>query len=88
MQAFGVLLTAREAGKRVPEDLSVVGYDDVKVSRYIGLTSIDQKMRPVGEHATVLLVERVLGQRTAAPETFAVVPELRIRTTTGPVPAA
>ena len=88
VQAFGVLLTAREAGKRVPEDLSVVGYVDVKVSRYIGLTSIDQKMRPVGEHATVLLVERVLGQRTAAPETFAVVPELRIRTTTGPVPAA
>ena len=35
IQAISVLETARRAGLRVPEDLSVVGYNDIEVSRYL-----------------------------------------------------
>ncbi len=83
VQAFGIFLTLREASIRVPRDLSVVGYDDVKVSRYLGLTSVDQKMLDVGARATDRLIERVTGQRTGPAECVTVTPELRIRFTTG-----
>ena len=82
VQAIGALLAAREAGRRVPDNLSIVGYDDVKVTRYVGLTSVDQKMLKVGEQATDLLISRIGGQHTAAPTTTTIVPELRVRSST------
>ncbi|HYE59205.1 MAG TPA: LacI family DNA-binding transcriptional regulator [Rhodothermales bacterium] len=83
VQAFGALLAAREAGRRVPEDLSLVGYDDIKVSRYVGLSSVDQKMLEVGTLAAGVLVERVQRKRQGPPETVTIIPELRPRITSG-----
>jgi LacI family transcriptional regulator len=83
VQAFGALLAAREAGRRVPEDVSLVGYDDIKVSRYVGLSSVDQKMLEVGTMAAGVLVERVQGKRHIPPETITLTPELRPRITSG-----
>ncbi len=88
VQALGALLAAREAGRSVPGDLSIVGYDDIKLSRYIGLTSVDQKMLEVGEQAAGVLLERVQQQRQTAPETITVRPELRARMTSAAPPAA
>lgn len=84
VQAIGALMAAREAGRRVPWTLSVVGYDDVKMSRYIGLTSVDQKIHDVGAHAADALLARVMGGRNEPPRTTTIVPELRVRASTAP----
>src|SRR5436190_955821 len=44
VQATGVLAAAADAGRRVPEDLSVIGFDDIEVSTYLGLTTIRQPL--------------------------------------------
>lgn len=56
LQAVGVLSAARELGLRVPEDLSVVGYDDIDVARWStpSLTTVHQPLRLMGEEATRL----------------------------------
>lgn len=57
VHALGALLALREAGLRVPEDVALVGYDDIKSSRYIGLTSVNQHMRSTGSNAMKRLFE-------------------------------
>jgi len=55
-QALGVLAAARECNLDVPERLSVVGYDDVEIARYLGLTTIHQPLfESVREGARLLL---------------------------------
>ena len=39
VQALGCLSAARELGLRVPEDVSIIGYDDLEMSEHIGLTT-------------------------------------------------
>lgn len=41
-QALGVMEAIRQRGLRIPEDISVVGYDDIEIAAYIGLTTIHQ----------------------------------------------
>ncbi len=83
VQAIGAYMALREAELRVPRDVSLCGYDDVKMSRFIQLTSVDQRMREVGQRATSLLLKRVEGDRQpVAHETIESV--LRVRGTTGP----
>ena len=49
--AFGVMHAAREAGVRVPEDLSVVGVDDHELAQWLGLTSVRQPVVQQGRVA-------------------------------------
>jgi len=79
VQAIGAWKALREAGLRVPEDVALVGYDDIKISEYIGLSSVSQNMHAVGREATRLLVERVEGVRQDPPLEVLVVPQLKIR---------
>lgn len=48
-QALGCIAAARELGLRVPEDLSVIGYDDVEVSHHVGLSTVRQHLELSGE---------------------------------------
>lgn len=59
VQAIGAWQAIREEGLEVPDDYALVGYDDIKVSRFIGLTSIAQNMHDVGEDATDILLQRL-----------------------------
>lgn len=59
IQAVGCILAIREAGLRVPEDISVIGFDDVQLSRYIGLTTIRQHLEESGYLGMQLLLEMV-----------------------------
>ncbi len=43
-QALGVLQAARELGLRIPEDLSIIGFDDIEISEYLGLTTVRQPL--------------------------------------------
>ncbi|MBV7243724.1 LacI family DNA-binding transcriptional regulator [Streptomyces sp. MW-W600-10] len=58
LQALGVLEAARAHGLRVPDDLSVVGYDDVSIARWASpaLTTIHQPLRRMAEEATQMLM--------------------------------
>lgn len=78
-QAIGAWYAIRKAGLRIPEDMAIVGYDDIKTSRYIGLSSVDQKMQDVGHQATDLLIQRLKGNKNDPPLDQLIVPELRIR---------
>ncbi|HGM7319619.1 TPA: LacI family DNA-binding transcriptional regulator [Stenotrophomonas maltophilia] len=56
--ALGALAACRDLGIRVPDDLSIVGFDDLASSRYLTppLTTIRQPMREIGERAVSLLL--------------------------------
>jgi LacI family repressor for deo operon, udp, cdd, tsx, nupC, and nupG len=56
--ALGTLAACRDLGVRVPDDLSIVGFDDLASSRYLTppLTTIRQPMREIGERAVNLLL--------------------------------
>lgn len=58
-QAMGVLKAARERGLAVPDDLAVIGFDDVEFADYIGLTTVRQPLEESGRVAVELLVSRL-----------------------------
>jgi LacI family transcriptional regulator len=62
--AFGVYQAAREAGARIPADLSVLGFDNIPESAYIipPLTTVDQSIEQMGFIATDLLVRLITDQ--------------------------
>ncbi len=76
VQAIGACKAARDAGKQIPEDIAIVGYDDIKTSYYIGLSTVDQRMHWVGEEATELLLQRMQGDQNEPPLSRRIVPEL------------
>ncbi|MGR5063426.1 substrate-binding domain-containing protein [Photobacterium sp. DNB22_13_2] len=61
MMAMGVINTASKQGIRVPEDLSIVGYDDIKLAKYItpSLTTIHQPKHRLGQQAVDVLLEKI-----------------------------
>jgi LacI family transcriptional regulator len=58
-QAMGALKAARERGLAVPRDLAVVGFDDIDIADYIGLTTIRQPLEESGRVAVDLLLSRL-----------------------------
>ena len=64
VQAFGAWAAARDLGLAVPRDVAIVGYDNLKLTRYLGLTTMDQHMYEVGKQAT----ERVLHRMSVRPD--------------------
>ena len=87
--AMGVLDIARQRGVRVPRDLSVVGFDDIRFARYVDppLTTIAQPMREIGE-ATVRLLLDILQGRITTPQSITLPHTLIIRSTTAPLGVA
>ncbi|MGJ4857841.1 LacI family DNA-binding transcriptional regulator [Labrys sp. La1] len=85
--AFAVLDVARELGLRVPEDLSVVGFDNVPMAAYANppLTTFDQNIRESGRIAGDMVVARIeLGE--AGIRTLLLEPKLELRASHGPAP--
>ncbi len=83
MQAVGVLEAARQLGLRIPQDLSVVGYDDVEIADILGLTTMRQMLYESGQRGVELLLETLENPETEP--VYEVLPtELVIRNTTAP----
>jgi len=88
-QALGVLEAARAAGLDVPGDLSVVGFDDIEVSSYAGLTTVRQPLFESGRIATELLLESLAAVDPLGESELRLDLELVVRqTTAGPLEAA
>jgi LacI family transcriptional regulator len=80
-QAFGALEAARAAGCRVPEDLSLIGYDDIDMAEVLGLTTMRQLLFDSGRLGMELLLD--LLRNPHAPPTRRILPtELVVRHTT------
>ncbi len=80
ISAIGAIRAIREAGLRVPEDVSVVGFDDIRDAAYHvpSLTTVRQPLRKMGEIAAQTLVERIEGKKEY-PNEIAIEPELVVR---------
>ena len=59
--AMGVYQVAEEMGLRIPEDLSVAGFDNIPESKYMGLTTVDQFISEMGFVATQMLIKLING---------------------------
>jgi DNA-binding LacI/PurR family transcriptional regulator len=86
-QAMGVLEAARDADLRVPDDLSVIGYDDIEIAEYLGLTTMSQKLYQSGQRGVELLLA-VLENPDAQPVTEVLPAQLTVRATTARLAAA
>lgn len=91
--AIGAIRAFQEAGFRVPDDISVIGFDDIDSAAYHNpaLTTIRQPLRQMGSLAAEMLLRRIAkSDNTDFPELVTVEPELIVRqsTATAPPPSA
>lgn len=59
LQALGVVNKARQLGLRVPEDLAVLGFDDLDLAEYFGLSTINQALDESGRLAVEILLAHI-----------------------------
>jgi LacI family transcriptional regulator len=87
ISAIGAIWAFREAGLRIPEDVSVVGFDDIPGAAYSNpaLTTVRQPLIRMGQIAAQTLVDQIEGQGNYQPE-IAVEAEFVVRASTGPAP--
>ena len=88
MSAIGAIEAIREAGMSVPEDISVLGFDDIELAGYVkpALTTVRQDMIAIGRKAVELLDELITDE-TLAPPAEIVPTELIVRESCGPAKA-
>ncbi|CAI9399908.1 MULTISPECIES: LacI family DNA-binding transcriptional regulator [Aestuariimicrobium] len=89
--AIALIGALQRAGKSVPGDVSVVGFDDIDLAAYLNppLTTVNQNFHAIGQHSVAMLLEQLeastRGERP--PLQRVVVPvELMVRGSTGPPP--
>ena len=87
--AVGVLHGLLRSGVRVPQEVSVVGFDDILISRLVlpTLTTIAAPMRQMGTTALHNVVAVINGARPRATEPIVMPVHLKVRGSTGPGPA-
>jgi len=87
ISAMGAIRALREAGLRVPKDISVVGFDDIESAAYQNpaLTTVRQPLRKMGRIAAETLLRRISRVRFDVNGETMVEPELIVRDTTCPV---
>jgi DNA-binding LacI/PurR family transcriptional regulator len=84
VQALGVLEAARALGIDVPEQLSVIGFDDIEIASYVGLTTVRQPLFESGRRGAELLLQSLAGE--PAPARVETLPlDLVVRGTTRPL---
>jgi DNA-binding LacI/PurR family transcriptional regulator len=81
--AFGAMRAIRDAGRRIPDDIAVVGFDGspAAASSEPPLTTVDQPAEAMGRHMARLLLARIEGRPVAQP-TVVLVPDLVVRSST------
>lgn len=87
ISAIGSIRALQEAGLRVPEDVSVVGFDDIQIAVHHipSLTTVRQPLRKMGELAARTLLNQIEGGSEVVPE-IAVEPDFVVRRSTGRAP--
>jgi len=85
LQALGVYQAAREVRLHIPEDLSVVGFDDLPVAQWVGppMTTVRQPLMDMATKAAEMVVAMAHGEKPAQPR-VELATELVIRESTAP----
>lgn len=85
MMAVGAIRAIEESGRRVPEDVAVVGFDDIMLASLVkpALTTISQPAYRMGVMAAELLLERMFGSVPREPRRVVLTPGLVIRQSCG-----
>ena len=79
--ALGAMQSIRQHGLRVPDDVSLVGFDDHDVADAVGLTTVRQRVPAIGARAAALLLDELAGgARQTEPEEMPT--ELVVRSST------
>ena len=88
ISAIGSIWAFREAGFRVPEDISVVGFDDIPGTAYANpaLTTVRQPLIRMGQIAAQTVVDQIEGRGEYVAD-IAIEPEFVVRSSTGPAPS-
>ena len=82
IQAVGVLAALQEHNIRVPQDVALVSFDNIELSKYFGLTTMSQPMYSMGELAVKRMLERI--ENTSAPVSSTnFIPDLVVRASCG-----
>ncbi len=87
VSAIGAVRALRESSHRVPEDVSVVGFDDIQSAAFQNpsLTTVRQPLTEMGKLAAATVLRRIAnGAGSPYPKTLIVKPELVVRESTGP----
>lgn len=86
MVAFGLISGLLEGGLRVPEDISVVGFDDIEMSQYYvpALTTIRQDRARLGRRAAEVLLDRLTNSASQERQQAPIPVELIVRASTQP----
>jgi LacI family transcriptional regulator len=86
ISAMGAIRALQDYKLRIPEDVSVIGFDNIKAAAYTlpRLTTIDQQLAEIGRIATQTLLNRIHGTAYTR-EDVTMEPELVVRESTGPV---
>ncbi len=84
--AIGILRALHEKGKKVPEEISLIGFNDIPTSKYTfpALTTVRVHKEFMGETAVELLLEQILRKREISKK-IVVPTELKVRGSSGPV---
>ncbi len=85
MMAIGLMREARNHGLKIPEDLSVIGFDNLTLASLIDtpLTTVHQPLKSLGEHAADMMLEKIKLSQTLN-HNIKLDPEVIIRSTTQP----
>jgi DNA-binding LacI/PurR family transcriptional regulator len=85
--AIGAIRAIADCGLRCPEDISVIGFDDIASAAYHvpRLTTVRQPLRRMGEVAVQILLKRIENPEESYPDTIMFEPELMVRESTGPI---
>jgi LacI family transcriptional regulator len=89
ISAIGAIQALREGGRRIPEDVSVVGFDDIQSAAFQNpaLTTVRQPLREMGVLAAATLLHRIAAPAPAPyPKQIVVEPELIVRASTALAP--
>ena len=76
-----MLAAAQDLGLHVPDDLSVIGYDDIEACDFVGLTTVRQHLFESGRQGAQLLIAEIV-ERAATPPAVVIPPEIVERRTT------
>jgi len=89
MSAIGAIRALREEGLHVPQDVSVIGFDDIPGAAFYtpSLTTVQQPLHRMGDVAAQVLLERIEGKKVY-PADIAIEPELIVRESTAKAPGA
>lgn len=86
--ALGALKAAHDLGLRVPQDISITGFDGIDLTRYVSpaLTTVRQPIEEMSRQALRLLLGIISGEALESEQVIRVHPELVVRQSTGPAP--